>query len=57
MSMRRMELGKSKGRDWRDDIDGRRSMASRFGFRAFVECGLSLPDGYKQHQGDQDSAD
>jgi len=32
-------------------------MASRFGFRAFVECVLGFPDGYKQHQGDQDSAD
>ena len=43
--------------DGRCNIDGWRSMASRFGFRAFVECVLGFPDGYKQHQGDQDSAD
>ena len=43
--------------DGRCNIDGWLSMASRFGFRAFVECVLGFPDGYKQHQGDQDSAD
>ena len=41
----------------RDDIDGRRSMANRLGFRSFVKCRLGLPDGDRQHQGDQDSAD
>ena len=43
--------------DGRCNIDGWLSMASRFGFRAFVECVLGFPNGDRQHQGDQDSAD